>query len=500
MAFSPDGKTVLTGSCDRTARLWDAATGKPLGRIMTHQDNVNRVAFSPDGKILLTGSRDRTARFWDAATGGPLGPPLTHQGPVDAIAFSPDGKTALTGSEDRTARLWDVPIPPNDIPDLETRVEVATGLQLDSQGQVQALTTLALRERRERLARHGGSIPNPMPRGPDPLFGTEPAARADALAANNCTAQAETSYADALRARPLNSSAWIGRARFYAAQSRPEEAAADFAKAFAPGDRRPEHTLRYHDGRCRSSHVSSPAYSIRGRLARTRSRAGPVFRRETGLESGRGRACSRKACTASSPDEVRLRMARADARAGRAAWRDAAADYSRALELDPNIHNSWFTLAALWPYLGDMEAYRQHRRRMLERFATTDDAAIAESTSKACLLLPPEPAELDQARQLSEYAVAMASPLLSPRAKLVQGLAEYRRGHLREAIRCLHQSLARDIAHWGVRIPAHWLLAMAHLRLGEVEAARTAPGKGSRPGTRRDASPLARRRSRRRLA
>ncbi len=56
VAFSPDGKTILTGSCDTTARLWDAATGRPLGRPMEHRAPVWSVAFSPDGKTILTGS------------------------------------------------------------------------------------------------------------------------------------------------------------------------------------------------------------------------------------------------------------------------------------------------------------------------------------------------------------------------------------------------------------------------------------------------------------
>ena len=55
MAFSPDGKTVITGSEDNTARLWDAATGQPLGQTLTHQGAVHAVAFSPDGKTVITG-------------------------------------------------------------------------------------------------------------------------------------------------------------------------------------------------------------------------------------------------------------------------------------------------------------------------------------------------------------------------------------------------------------------------------------------------------------
>jgi WD40 repeat protein/serine/threonine protein kinase len=107
VAFSPDGKAVLTGSADNTARLWDAATGKPIGPPLMHQDDVHAVAFSPDGKAFLTGSDDKTARLWDAATGKPIGPTLEHKGEVGAVAFSPDSKVVLTGSYDNTARLWD---------------------------------------------------------------------------------------------------------------------------------------------------------------------------------------------------------------------------------------------------------------------------------------------------------------------------------------------------------------------------------------------------------
>ena len=103
VAFSPDGKAVLTGSADKTARLWDAATGQPIGAPLQHQGRVSAVAFSPDGKTILTGSEDKTARLWDAATGQPIGAPMQHQGPVRAVAFSPDGKAALTGSNDGTA-------------------------------------------------------------------------------------------------------------------------------------------------------------------------------------------------------------------------------------------------------------------------------------------------------------------------------------------------------------------------------------------------------------
>jgi WD40 repeat protein/serine/threonine protein kinase/class 3 adenylate cyclase/tetratricopeptide (TPR) repeat protein len=106
--FSPDGKLIVTGSWDNTARVWDAQTGQPLTQTLKHADVVTSAKFSPDGNRIVTASTDGTVRVWDVQTGQPLTEPLTHPGPVYSAQFSPNGKWIVTASFDRTARVWDV--------------------------------------------------------------------------------------------------------------------------------------------------------------------------------------------------------------------------------------------------------------------------------------------------------------------------------------------------------------------------------------------------------
>jgi WD40 repeat protein len=107
VAFSPDGARVLTGSEDETAKLWDAKTGAEIFTLKGQTDSVRSVAFSPDGTRVLTGSDDKTAKLWDAKTGAEILTLKGHTGRVFSVAFSPDGVRVLTGSDDKTAKLWD---------------------------------------------------------------------------------------------------------------------------------------------------------------------------------------------------------------------------------------------------------------------------------------------------------------------------------------------------------------------------------------------------------
>jgi WD40 repeat protein len=117
VAFRADSPWLATGSMDKTAKLWEVATGRELRTLRSHAGWVTSVAFSPDGRWLVTGSRDNTAKFWDATTGEEI-KTLRHRDWVSTVAFSPDGgllasacggkSSELVGeSADKSIWLWD---------------------------------------------------------------------------------------------------------------------------------------------------------------------------------------------------------------------------------------------------------------------------------------------------------------------------------------------------------------------------------------------------------
>jgi WD40 repeat protein len=108
VAYSPDGRYVLTASFDKTARLWDAKSGRLLRSLKGHKEYVSSVSFSPDGRSALTGSYDGTARIWDLETGEELYQFEGHASQVLGVAFDPTGRQVLTASDDHTVLIWDV--------------------------------------------------------------------------------------------------------------------------------------------------------------------------------------------------------------------------------------------------------------------------------------------------------------------------------------------------------------------------------------------------------
>jgi eukaryotic-like serine/threonine-protein kinase len=107
VAFSPDGKRIVSGSFDKTLRVWDAVTGKSLMILRGHSDRVWSVAYSPDGNRIISGSYDGTVRVWDAEKGTEIKSLTGHNARIETVAFSPDGKKIASGSWDKTVKVWD---------------------------------------------------------------------------------------------------------------------------------------------------------------------------------------------------------------------------------------------------------------------------------------------------------------------------------------------------------------------------------------------------------
>ncbi|EJC98415.1 WD40 repeat-like protein [Fomitiporia mediterranea MF3/22] len=110
VAFSHDGKRIVSGSDDSSIRLWDLESGHLICEPLEgHTESVTSVAFSHDGTRIVSGSVDSTIRIWDARSGQCISEPFRgHTSGVQCAAFSPNGRRVVSGSTDNTVRIWDV--------------------------------------------------------------------------------------------------------------------------------------------------------------------------------------------------------------------------------------------------------------------------------------------------------------------------------------------------------------------------------------------------------
>jgi eukaryotic-like serine/threonine-protein kinase len=132
--FSPDGRRVLTACQNGAAHVWDAAAGVPALPPMRHGAGVEYATYSPDGRWIVTASGDDTARAWDAATGAAVTPPLRHDGPVAHAAFRPDGRRVVTAGWDGAAKVWDVSPDPRPLEELRRLAGVLSYRRVDETG------------------------------------------------------------------------------------------------------------------------------------------------------------------------------------------------------------------------------------------------------------------------------------------------------------------------------------------------------------------------------
>lgn len=112
LALSPDGSRLLTGLADNTVRLFDLNNGKELSVFHGHEKVAHCVAFSPNGRFAVSGSGsfegdDTKMRLWDVESAKQLRVFGGYQGAIHSVAFLPDGSAVVSGSDDGTVRIWD---------------------------------------------------------------------------------------------------------------------------------------------------------------------------------------------------------------------------------------------------------------------------------------------------------------------------------------------------------------------------------------------------------
>ncbi len=140
-AFSPDGTRIVTTSHDKTARIWDARSGKMQVELKGHGEAVTCAVFSPDGKSLYTGCMDRSIRRYDSTTGTLMRTLSGHEKGIHCLLPHPDGNRLVSAGEEPRLRWWNL-----------ERGEV----ERDDYGHSEAVTAIAMSDDKRRIATVSG--------------------------------------------------------------------------------------------------------------------------------------------------------------------------------------------------------------------------------------------------------------------------------------------------------------------------------------------------------
>jgi WD40 repeat protein len=492
LAFSPDGKTVVTACKDGSVRGWDVAAGRPIGPILWHADEVHAVAFRPDGRTIVTGSWENggQVQVWDLAGGRRVGPgwPAVYNA-CRVVVVSPDGRTVLTGGGVEGANLWEVatgrPLPRpfehlNSIEDLAFSPDgrlVAAGFQdwtariLDTSTRRPTTSVLAHQESVRSVAFR--------PDGRRVVTGSY-----DRTARQWDTTTGEPVGKPLLHSDRVEAVAYSPDGRLIATATSGHDRAAYFWMAETGGRIGPP--LAHED------RVWALEFSPDGKTLATASQDKtarlwdvPAIRSDAG-DDPRLRV---EALTGLTIDDdlnsLRLdedawhdRREHLTAQGGGSlpAAVDAASPPGPDLETPPPFDLGAERTAALWEVVaGSPQGYRRRCRTILQRSELRGIWYAAERAAKACLLRPGDPEILARASALAALSDRRSNG--SMWAKFVVGLSEYRRGLDESALATLRLCRAgsehfAEPERWHLRAMTLGAEAMALVHLDRPAEAR----------------------------
>ncbi len=460
LSFSPDGGkvAVLTGW---TAEVWDLATGKPLFPPLRHERNISDARFSPDGRRIVTVSGDQTGRVWDSVTGRPITPPFRHGGNVfhampeefrlvsvaprpprksgDVQAsFSPDSQRVITAGLAAEAHIWDAATGEQAIPPLKDKSAI---LRASFSPDGKFIVTCSAAGARLWDAATGEAItvvlrhpPRGMAEEPNPLRIVEfSPSECKVLSASGTKARiwdlepTMRSSADLFRFAELLSGRQINRT--------------GGLDAFKPDEL--QTILHLLKSKYASAFADSPESIVAWR--KQEAEDGAELLASSGM----------------------LRLAEGQ-------WKEAAAQLSKAADLDPQNYLVYFSLAPLLVEIGDIAGYERLRQIMLVRFNGTNDPIVCARIAKMCLLLPLSGPAAEVVHKWVDTLIATGTNHWAWQwFEVAKGLDAYREGHFAEAIEWVQKPFRNEKLHSGILFAqANMVCAMAHQQMGHYEEAR----------------------------
>ncbi|NJK66100.1 MAG: hypothetical protein HC789_04670 [Microcoleus sp. CSU_2_2] len=139
LSFSPDGRLLVSGNQDNTIKIW-SLDGQLLRTLSGHSNSVHSVSFSRDGRLIASASKDNTVKLWSLESGTLLNTLKGHQGAVFSVTFSPDGKTIASGSGDKTVKIWS--IEGKELKTLNTHSDMVVSVSFSPDGKTLASASL----------------------------------------------------------------------------------------------------------------------------------------------------------------------------------------------------------------------------------------------------------------------------------------------------------------------------------------------------------------------